>query len=77
MLVGRRDFIRLFGASAVALVAPRSLVQTIAQADVTATTDVTFVFISDVHACRMGVGLSPNCLKEGKTEGTCYATSRP
>ena len=25
-------------------------------------------FISDVHACRMASGLSPNCLQEGKTD---------
>lgn len=30
---------------------------------------VTFIFISDVHACRMGDGLSPNCQQEGKTDG--------
>lgn len=30
--------------------------------------DVTFVFISDVHACRMNSGLSPNCEQEGKTD---------
>ncbi len=30
--------------------------------------DVTFAFISDVHACRMATGLSPNCAEEGKTD---------
>lgn len=30
--------------------------------------DVTFLFISDVHACRMNSGLSPNCQREGKTD---------
>src|SRR6478736_1118760 len=30
--------------------------------------DATFLFIADVHACRMASGLSPNCLKEGKTD---------
>jgi len=30
--------------------------------------DVVFLFISDVHACRMGPGLSPNCQQEGKTD---------
>jgi cytolysin (calcineurin-like family phosphatase) len=29
---------------------------------------VTFLFISDVHACRMGMGLSTNCMQEGKTD---------
>ncbi len=31
-------------------------------------TDASFVFISDVHACRMASGLSPNCQQEGKTD---------
>lgn len=30
--------------------------------------DVTFVFTNDIHACRMGEGLSPNCEEEGKTD---------
>ncbi|RWC38171.1 MAG: metallophosphoesterase [Mesorhizobium sp.] len=30
--------------------------------------DATFLFIADVHACRMANGLSPNCLQEGKTD---------
>ena len=30
--------------------------------------DATFVFTNDVHACRMGDGLSPNCAQEGKTD---------
>jgi cytolysin (calcineurin-like family phosphatase) len=30
--------------------------------------DATFLFIADVHACRMASGLSPNCQKEGKTD---------
>lgn len=30
--------------------------------------DVTFIFTNDVHACRMGDGLSPNCAEEGKTD---------
>jgi cytolysin (calcineurin-like family phosphatase) len=29
-------------------------------------TDVTFLFINDVHACRTRDGLSPNCEEEGK-----------
>jgi cytolysin (calcineurin-like family phosphatase) len=29
---------------------------------------VTFLFISDVHACRIGAGLSPHCQDEGKTD---------
>ncbi|HEY5818172.1 MAG TPA: metallophosphoesterase [Mesorhizobium sp.] len=30
--------------------------------------EITFAFISDVHACRMNSGLSPNCQQEGKTD---------
>lgn len=30
--------------------------------------DIVFYFISDVHACRMGDGLSPNCQQEDKTD---------
>ncbi len=30
--------------------------------------DATFLFICDVHACRMASGLSPNCAQEGKTD---------
>ena len=30
--------------------------------------DVTFLFINDVHACRMGKGLSPHCAEQGKTD---------
>lgn len=29
---------------------------------------ITFIFISDVHACRMDDGLSPNCQQKGKTD---------
>src|SRR5215471_4194367 len=30
--------------------------------------DATFLFIADIHACRMAGGPSPGCLKEGKTD---------
>ncbi|HTV70506.1 MAG TPA: metallophosphoesterase [Rhizobiaceae bacterium] len=30
--------------------------------------DVTFLFVADIHACRMESGLSPNCEQEGKTD---------
>ncbi|TKD45088.1 MAG: metallophosphoesterase [Mesorhizobium sp.] len=30
--------------------------------------DATFLFVADVHACRMASGLSPNCQQEGKTD---------
>ncbi|WP_442583109.1 metallophosphoesterase [Mesorhizobium sp. ASY16-5R] len=31
-------------------------------------TDATFLFSSDIHACRTADGLSPNCQEEGKTD---------
>jgi len=30
--------------------------------------DATFLFVADIHACRMASGLSPNCQQEGKTD---------
>ena len=30
--------------------------------------EATFLFVADVHACRMASGLSPNCQQEGKTD---------
>lgn len=30
--------------------------------------DATFLFIADVHACRMASGLSPHCEQQGKTD---------
>ncbi len=30
--------------------------------------DATFLFVADIHACRMAGGLSPNCQQEGKTD---------
>ncbi len=30
--------------------------------------DATFLFVADVHACRMAKGLSPSCRQEGKTD---------
>lgn len=33
-------------------------------------TDATFIFTSDVHACRMASGLNPNCANEGKTDAS-------
>ena len=32
--------------------------------------NVTVLVINDVHACRIGDGLSPNCQQEGKTDAT-------
>ncbi|MBR0555089.1 metallophosphoesterase [Ciceribacter sp. L1K23] len=31
-------------------------------------TDITFLVINDIHACRMGDVLSPGCAEEGKTD---------
>ncbi|EFG9152824.1 metallophosphoesterase, partial [Escherichia coli] len=31
---------------------------------------IAFIFISDVHACVTGAGLSPNCQEEGKTDAS-------
>ena len=41
---------------------------TLAQGTQPAALDVTFVFTNDIHTCRMGEGLSPNCQQEGKTD---------
>jgi cytolysin (calcineurin-like family phosphatase) len=30
--------------------------------------DATFLFVADIHACRMASGLSPHCQQEGKTD---------
>ncbi len=38
------------------------------RAAATTPVDVTFLVINDVHACRFGDGLSPNCQDEGKTD---------
>jgi cytolysin (calcineurin-like family phosphatase) len=37
---------------------------------VAADVDATFVFTNDIHACRMEIGLSPNCAAEGKTDAS-------
>ncbi|MCJ7993345.1 metallophosphoesterase [Rhizobium cremeum] len=34
----------------------------------TIATDITFLVTNDVHACRIGEGLSPGCAEEGKTD---------
>jgi cytolysin (calcineurin-like family phosphatase) len=39
-----------------------------AQAGAVPPIDATFLFSNDIHTCRMGNGLSPNCLAEGKTD---------
>jgi cytolysin (calcineurin-like family phosphatase) len=49
-----------------ACAAPRALAQNAATGR--PAIDATFLFIADIHACRMGSGLSPNCRQEGKTD---------
>jgi cytolysin (calcineurin-like family phosphatase) len=58
--ISRRLFLAQLSAFGVTAAARRAIAQP--------ATDATFLFISDVHACRMASGLSPNCLQEGKTD---------
>lgn len=60
-LISRRHLLAGAGAMGASALAPRLLAQPKGE-------DVTFLFISDVHACRMNSGLSPNCQREGKTD---------
>ncbi len=63
--LSRRAFTtRLLGGGA-ALLAPTNLW---AVGDDTSAIDATFIFACDIHTCRMGDGLSPNCQEEGKTD---------
>lgn len=63
-MIARRDVLaQMAGVAASSLLVGRAL----AQAAIPPT-DATFLFISDVHACRMASGLSPHCLQEGKTD---------
>ncbi|MEQ1950415.1 metallophosphoesterase [Mesorhizobium yinganensis] len=63
--LARRQLIVGALASLVVTGAGRALAQTGADGG---KTDVTFLFSSDIHACRMASGLSPNCAREGKTD---------
>jgi cytolysin (calcineurin-like family phosphatase) len=63
--LSRRAFTRLLGAGGAALLAPTSLR---AAGDSKPAIDATFIFACDIHTCRMGDGLSPNCQEEGKTD---------
>lgn len=56
----RRQFVTGVGCLAASTLAFRTVAQT--------REEITFLFISDVHACRMNSGLSPNCQQEGKTD---------
>lgn len=61
--MSRRIFLRRLPAMGAACLAGPAHAQT-----GNAATDATFLFISDVHACRMAGRLSPNCQQEGKTD---------
>ena len=61
--ISRRAALSSLAGGAGLLAAPRGWAQTPA-----AGLDVTFLFTNDVHTCRMGDGLSPNCAEEGKTD---------
>jgi cytolysin (calcineurin-like family phosphatase) len=62
--VSRRSALSVLAGGASLAVAARGWAQTPPQGGV----EATFVFTNDVHACRMGDGLSPNCEEEGKTD---------
>lgn len=57
---------RLLGFGGVALLAPIGLPGTARTEE--PGIDATFIFTSDIHACRMSSGLAPDCLQEGKTD---------
>ena len=59
----RRTVLNRMLAMAAASASPAGLGRAAAQGS-----DVTFLFASDVHACRIGDGLSPHCAEEGKTD---------
>ncbi|MET2827497.1 metallophosphoesterase [Mesorhizobium shangrilense] len=65
-LFSRRDFLQqAAGLAATGLAARPAFAQAGAKIP---NVDATFLFVCDVHACRMVGGLSPNCLQEGKTD---------
>ena len=64
-MLSRRDFLHGTVAVGMAGAAGRAF----AQAPRTAPpVDATFLFVADVHACRMAKELSPHCQQEGKTD---------
>jgi len=64
--ISRRSFLAHAAGLAAACALPRSA---LAQSGQRAQpVDATFLFIADIHACRMASGLSPSCLQEGKTD---------
>ena len=65
VFVSRRELtLGLIGLGGTALVGPGRLWAQGARPAV----DATFLFAADIHTCRMGDGLSPNCQEEGKTD---------
>ncbi|AZO08534.1 MULTISPECIES: metallophosphoesterase [unclassified Mesorhizobium] len=64
--VSRRAFLSQMGSLAALCAAPRAALGQAGRA--IQPIDATFLFIADIHACRMASGLSPNCLQEGKTD---------
>ncbi len=66
-VLSRRDFTAgLLGLGGVAMAHPSALWAQ--DAGKRPAIDATFLFASDIHACRMSRGLSPNCQQEGKTD---------
>ena len=62
----RRAFLKQMGGIGAAAVLPRpGFAQTGRRIQ---PIDATFLFIADIHACRMASGLSPHCEQEGKTD---------
>ena len=65
--LSRRQFTAgLFGLGGAALTGPARL--RAQQGATRPAIDATFLFSNDIHTCRMGEGLSPNCQEEGKTD---------
>jgi cytolysin (calcineurin-like family phosphatase) len=64
----RRGFMAMLG-SVLGTTAAMPLRSAFGQAGAPAI-DATFLFVCDVHACRMNSGLSPNCQQEGKTDAS-------
>ena len=65
--VSRRGFLASVAAAGVAGLLPTGLAKA---AGSFPAVDATFLFVADVHACRMAKGLSPNCRQEGKTDAS-------
>lgn len=65
--VSRRGFLASATAAGVAALLPAGLAGAAANFPAV---DATFLFVCDVHACRMAKGLSPNCQQEGKTDAS-------